>query len=158
MGSRGPAPKPGSARSKAGRNTLRITRKPPKTASVKPPESLHGQKAALAWWKLHAPKLIEARRLRPEQAESFALLCRLKVEMQQLAEELVAGGWVLMTERGPQANPIARLLRDTRRDYVALAREFGMTAASDARIPVDEADGQGEEDEQAAKFKRLVGG
>lgn len=157
MGARGPVPKPGSARSKAGRNTLKTTRRPTKVAPVQPPASLKAVPAALAWWKHHAPALIEAQRLRPEQAESFALLCRLKVDCDDLAVAVAKTGWTISTERGEQPNPLARLLRDARRDFVNLSREFGMTAASDARIPTEEDDAT-PKDEEEAHLRKFTGG
>ena len=156
MGARGPRPKPGSARSQAGRNTLKTTRKPGKKAPIQPPEGLKTVPKALAWWKRHASLLAEADRLRPEQAESFALLCRLKVDCDDLADAVSKTGWTISTEKGEQPNPLARLLRDARRDFVALAREFGMTAASDARIPTEEDDGTPQDDEEA-KLRAFTG-
>ncbi|CAB4184722.1 COG3747 Phage terminase, small subunit [uncultured Caudovirales phage] len=139
MGARGPKPDPNSKRSQRGENTLHKKRARPKsTAAVHPPATVKKIPAAARWWRLQAPRLIEAGRLRPEQGESFGLLCRLKCEIDQLEMELMLGGWVLLSEKGAQPNPVVRILRDARRDFVALSREFGMTPAADSRIPQDD--------------------
>jgi phage terminase small subunit len=49
-----------------------------------------------------------------------------------------------------------KIVRDKRRDWLALARDFGMTAASDARIPLEENDAT-EADPKAAKFRAFIG-
>ena len=156
MGTRGPIPRPGSHDSLRGRNTLKRTVKGRKASPVTMPASVKACKPAAAFWKTHAAALIEARRLRPELAHTFGLLCHLAADCERYVAELVEAGDVLMTARGPVANPVTKMLRDARRDYVALARDFGLTAASDARIPAEVEDGQ-EEDAEAAKFRRLVG-
>ena len=120
------------------------------------PAAVKASKPAAAFWKTHSATLVESRRLRPELAHTFGLLCLLAADCDRYAAELLEGGDVLLTARGPIPNPIAKMLRDARRDYVALARDFGLTAASDARIPAEVEDGQ-EEDPEAAKFRRLVG-
>ena len=151
MGTRGPIPKPGSHDSLRGRNTRKRAGKPRKQAPVMMPASVKASPLASAFWKAHAPKLIEARRLRPELAHTFGLLCHLAADCDRYAADLLEHGDVLVTQRGPQPNPIARLLRDARRDYVALARDFGLTAASDARIPLEEDDVQEDEDSTALR-------
>ena len=44
------------------------------------------------------------------------------------------------------------ILRDTRRDWLALARDFGMTAASDARIPQDAPDVEESKEDAALRL------
>lgn len=143
MGSRGPVPDPNSQRSAAGRNTLRAAKRVD-AAGVRMPSGLAKNKAAAAMWKRLAPSLVEAGRLTPDQADAFALVCRLHAEMEQLDARLAREGFVLDTVRGPVANPIARLARAARNDWVSLARDFGLTAASSARLP--EVDDEDEED------------
>lgn len=156
MGRHGPMPNPDSDRSKTGRNTLARTRNRTKPVTVTPPSSLKEDKVALAWWKAQAPRLIKAGRLFPEQAEAFAILCHIKADCDSLTRAVRATGWTVSNERGEQRNPLAIELRDKRRDFIALAKEFGLTAASDARIP-DEAGDEEEADPKAAKFRAFIG-
>ena len=156
MGTRGPLPKPGSSESIRGRNTLHRKTKTPKPSAVTMPATVKADRAAAAWWKANAPALIKARRLRPELGEAFGLMCLLKSEMDAVATELLEQGRTLTTEKGSYPNPLVKILRDTRRDWLALARDFGMTAASDARIPLEENDAK-EVDPKAAKFRAFIG-
>ena len=156
MGTRGPLPKPGSSESIRGRNTLHRKTRTPKTTAVTMPATVKADRAASAWWKANAPALIMAHRLRPELGEAFGLMCLLKSEMDTVAAELLKQGRTLTTEKGSYPNPLVKILRDTRRDWLALARDFGMTAASDARIPLEEADAT-EADPKAAKFRAFIG-
>lgn len=134
MGSRGPVADPKSQRSAAGRNTLRSPRRGD-AGPVRMPTGLARNKPAAAMWKRLAPSLIDSGRLTPESADAFAMLCRLHAELELLDDQLTAEGFVVSTERGPVANPIARLARAARNDWVSLARDFGLTAASSARLP-----------------------
>jgi P27 family predicted phage terminase small subunit len=120
------------------------------------PACLQARPAAAAFWDAHAQQLVAAGRLRSDLADTFAILCQLHADCLALAEQLAAEGWVTATDKGQAASPVAKLLRDSRRDYVALAREFGMTAASDARLPQDATDGKKETDPEAALLKRLA--
>ena len=142
MGSRGPAPKPSSERSAIGRNTLRRKVRAPKPIAVPMPSTVKADKVAAGYWKAHAPAMITARRLRPDLSEAFGLCCLLKSEMDSMAAELATQERTTTTEKGAYANPLVKILRDTRRDWLALARDFGMTAASDARIPQDAPDAE----------------
>ena len=46
---------------------------------------------------------------------------------------------------------MAKLLRDARRDFVQLAREFGLTPASETRFPPEvQNDGEAEDPDRAA--------
>lgn len=149
MGSRGPAPKPSSERSAIGRNTFRRKVRAPKPTAVPMPATVKANQIAASYWKSHAPALITARRLRPDLAEAFGLCCLLKSEMDLMAAELATQERTTTTDKGAYANPLVKILRDTRRDWLALTRDFGMTAASDARIPQDAPDAE-ETNEDAA--------
>lgn len=139
MGQRGPIPKPGSHDSLRGRNTYRRpARKRAKPPRLAMPTRVQAEPVAAAFWKRNAPQLLEAGRLGPEFADAFAMLALLESEIHALEKALADAGWVVDTERGPVANPAARLLRAARNDWVALARDFGITPAADARIPLEE--------------------
>lgn len=157
MGRRGPIPDPNSERSKAGRNS----RKPRPAASSStahaPPAMIAGDAQAVAFWETHAPQLAAAGRLRPEQAETFGVLCQLFSDCVLLARQVAAEGWITATDKGQAASPVARLLRDARRDFVSLARDFGLTAAAEARLPQDPNDASEEEDEEAALLRAFTG-
>jgi len=158
MGRRGPIPNPKSGRSQAGRNTRKAAAKLPPADKVSPPAALAADPPAARFWRDHAPQLIAAGRLRQEQAETFGLLCRLFSDCEQLGEQVRREGWITATDKGQAASPVAKLLRDARRDFVALARDFGLTAASSARLPADEANHASEEDEEAALLRAFTGG
>lgn len=167
MGSRGPIPDPKSGRSAAGRNTRskKAAKKPPPApppatageTDVLPPADVVAVPAALAFWERVAPGLIASGRLVLEQADAFAILCQLHAEILALREQLAAEGWITATEKGQAASPVARLLRDSRRDFVSLGRDFGLTAAAAARIPQDPKHGE-EDDPEAAALLKFTGG
>jgi P27 family predicted phage terminase small subunit len=87
--------------------------------------------------------------------DAFAQLCELHADCLQLAEQVAAEGWITATDKGQAASPVAKLLRDCRRDFISLAKEFGMTAAADSRLPKDGTDGQEESDPEALLLKKL---
>jgi P27 family predicted phage terminase small subunit len=156
MGRRGPIPDPKSERSKTGRNSR--TAKAPRpvdSGAPQPPGSIAHDPQALSFWDRHAPQLAAAGRLRPEQAEPFAILCQLHADCVSLAKQVAAEGWITATDKGQAASPVAKLLRDARRDFITLARDFGLTAASEARLPADPNDGQ-EEDAEAALLRSFT--
>ena len=156
MGSRGPAPRPGSSESKRGRNTMyRKTPAVVPAGGVAVPANVAAIPTAAAFWDRVAPTLIADGRLLPEQADSFAILCRLHAEVRQLEDLVVAEGFITATDKGQAASPVAKLLRDSRRDFVTLARDFGLTAAAAARIPQDPPSGEEEGNEEAAVLARL---
>lgn len=152
MGSRGPIPDPASGRSRDGRNTR--ARKQPAILAVggiQAPANVRAIPAAAAFWSRVAPTLSADGRLVPEQADAFAILCRLHADILVLEEQVVAEGWITASEKGQQASPVAKLLRDARRDFVALARDFGLTAAAAARIPQEPDSGKEKDDDPEAQ-------
>lgn len=141
MGKRGPLPDPTSARSADGRNTL--TRASSEVESVTPPAHLADRPLASGFWEAHAPTLAAEGRLRQIHAESFGQLCHLYADVRELGRTIAAEGWITATEKGQAISPVARLLRDSRRDFVTLAAKFGLTTADEARLPAaEEDDGQ----------------
>ena len=135
MGRRGPIPRPNSSESQRRRNTMyRVTVAPP-AGNVTPPASVIARPPAASFWSRHAEQLAAEGRLREDQVETFGILCHLYADCEQLLEQLVAEGWVAATDKGQAASPVAKLLRDSRRDYVTLAKEFGLSPASAARLP-----------------------
>ncbi|NDC63473.1 MAG: P27 family phage terminase small subunit [Planctomycetia bacterium] len=156
MGSRGPIPDPGSARSKDGRNSRHRPKASPRPSSVKPPPWVASMPAALDFWQRIAPRLIADGRLLPEQADSLGQLARLHADILQLQDQVAAEGWISATDKGQSASPVTKILRDSRRDFVSLAREFGLTAAAAARIPQDPpADGKEDSDEEDKVLRKL---
>ena len=111
------------------------------------PESVSLVPAAAAFWDRVTPALVAAGRLAPEQADTFAILCRLYADVRQLEDQVFAEGWITATDKGQSVSPVARLLRDSRRDFVTLAREFGLTAAAASRIPHEVTLGETEDDD-----------
>lgn len=156
MGRRGPLPKPDSTETKRGRNTMfRKTPAQPPATGIAPPTSVKSRPIANRFWSAHAPALAADGRLREDQAETFGILCHLFADAEQLAEQLAAEGWITATDKGQAASPVAKLLRDSRRDFVTLARDFGLTAASAARLPQDPTSGEEEADEEDALLAKL---
>jgi phage terminase small subunit len=69
---------------------------------------------------------------------------------------VAAEGWITATDKGQAASPVAKLLRDARRDFLTIARDFGLTAAAAARIPQDPPHGEEEDDDpEAAVLAKL---
>lgn len=154
MGSRGPRPDPTSARSHTGRNTSSQTARV-SLSPVPMPEHVATSALASKFWADHQETLTASGRLRPELAETFALLCHWYADCRALADQIAAEGWITSTDKGQAASPVAKLLRDSRRDFVCLAKEFGLTAASDSRLPQDPTDGKEDDDEEAALLQKL---
>ena len=150
MGRRGPLPDPGSERSATGRNTL--SRAASEVDCPTPPAHLAERPLAAAFWEAHAPTLSAEGRLRQIHAESFAQLCHLFADVRELGRTIAAEGWITATDKGQAVSPVARLLRDSRRDFVTLAAKFGLTAADEARLPAAEIDHGEDEDDALRAF------
>jgi P27 family predicted phage terminase small subunit len=132
----------------------RKTATPPATG-IAPPASVAKIPSALGFWERTTPILIADGRLTPDRVDAFAILCHLHSEIEQLAETVAAEGWITATDKGQAASPVAKLLRDSRRDFVTLARDFGLTAAAAARIPQELPSGEEEGDEEDAVLAKL---
>lgn len=143
MGRKGPLPDPKSERTAKGQNTARKPAKRP-TSPVRMPVELSKNKPAAALWKQLAPMLIADGRLTPDRVHAFAMMCRLHALAAKLEAELEKEGHTISTDRGPAANPLDRQARSARADFVGLARDFGLTASSAARLP--EVEDEDEED------------
>jgi len=153
MGSRGPLPVPGSSESRRGRNTLRAKGPAREHGPVEPPDAVLQSPAALAFWRVHAPLLTEAGRLKPEHAAAFGIVCAVAAEVEFLAARVAAEGLVMRTERGSlRPHPAARLLRDARRDLMQFGAAFGLTAAAAARLPLPPEDDEDVLDEFDARL------
>ena len=163
MGRRGPPPDPNSKRT---RDTLkhaaalgsgaRAKQAGDSNGAPEAPADVAARPVAAAYWKAHADSLAGAGRLRVDNVEGLALLSHLYADCRELAEQLAAEGWMTSTDKGQQANPVARLLRDARRDFVSLAREYGLTPAAETRFP-PEATEHGEEDAEEAALRAFCG-
>lgn len=155
MGTRGPLPRRDSTESRRGRNTYRArpVRVP---VEVPPPTDVAANPFALAFWHEHADTLIASGRLRPEFAHTFGLLAVMIAECREMTDRLKAEGALLPTRRGSRPNPLCRMIRDRRRDIVTLLREFGLTPISDARMPVEGAEGNVDEDDAAASLREFL--
>ena len=144
MGRRGPAPRPDSKNTAMQRNTFhRKTALPDVTpGEVAMPSVVKRDTMARNFWKDHAGMLINQKRLRPESAATFGLLCTLYADEQRLRAKIDEEGWTLDSPKGPIQNPTAAQLHRVRSQYIALAKEFGLTAAAEARIPVEAPSGE----------------
>lgn len=114
----------------------------PRRAPAEPVRMPHGlakNKVAAALWKRLAPTLIEDGRLTPDQAEPFALMCRLYAEIERHEERIAKDGDCIINKKGDVVkHPAHTMLRTARTEYVALVRDFGLTAASVARLPLED--------------------
>lgn len=164
MGRRGRHPDPNSKRSQAALARADALAKygtkataAPVVEPLEPPEQVTKVPAAIAFWSRNAPVLQADGRLRAERLDAFAILCRLHAEILQLEDQVLAEGWITATDKGQAASPVAKLLRDSRRDFVTLAKEFGLTAASAARLPQDPTSGEEAEtvDEEEGVLRSL---
>jgi len=160
MGTRGPLPRRDSSESRRGRNTYRARPVRP-TVDVSPPPNVAANPVALAFWREHADKLVALGRLRPEFADTFGLLALMVAECRAMTDRMNAEGGLLPTRRGSRPNPLCRMIRDRRRDIVALLREFGLTPVSDARLPANTPEGTDGTDDvdavKAARFRAFIG-
>jgi phage terminase small subunit len=153
MGSRGPIPKPDSSETKRGRNTMYKKTPTAPAAGVSPPSTLAGP--ALDFWNAHAPQLVADGRLRDDQAEAFGILCQIAADCRLLSEQVAAEGWITATDKGQAISPVAKLLRESRLDFIKYAKEFGLTAASSIRLPQDKPNGEEEGDEEDQVLRKL---
>ena len=163
MGRRGPPPDPNSKRT---RDTLKqavalgvasraTTAATTDAKTPKPPADVAGRKVAAAFWKAHAASLAAAGRLCDDNAEGFAIVAHLYADCRELATQLAAEGWITATDKGQAASPVARLLRDARRDFLTFAREYGLTPAAQTRFPPEVE--HAEEDAEEAALRAFTG-
>ncbi len=146
MGARGPLPDPVSGRSIQGRNTLNRqgTGKPPPGGKAECPDWL--SPFAKEFWDQTAPCL-EARGLLTALDQiSFAALCVAWGDMREAHTLLEREGYIVTGKRGAmRPHPAVRMLHTAERQFLAMAKCFGMTPASRARLnlpapPRDEPD------------------
>jgi len=113
---------------------------------VRMPHGLAKNKPAAALWKRLAPTLIEDGRLTADQAETFALMCRLHAEIERLDLRIAKDGDTIVNTKGDIVkHPAHTMLRAARTEFVALARDFGLTAAAVARLPIEDDDEEKED-------------
>ena len=163
MGRRGPPPNPNSKRT---RDTLRqaVTLGVASRAALDanhetrppdPPEDVAARPIAAAFWTAHAASLAAAGRLRDDNVEGLSLVAHLYADCRELATQLAVEGWITATDKGQAASPVARLLRDARRDFLAFAREYGLTPAAETRFPPEAV--HVEEDAEEAALRAFTG-
>lgn len=92
MGTRGPLPRRDSKNLRMGQNTLYRPRPAAPVCDVAAPDNVARDPATLRFWREHAPQLIAAKRLRPEHAVTFGVVCQLAADCQPLAERITAEG------------------------------------------------------------------
>jgi len=164
MGRRGRHPDPNSKRSQAalaraaaiGKNHgSSQTQQTQPTQCPDSPEDVAARPVALAFWDAHAASLAAAGRLRADNVEGLALVAHLYADCRELAQQLAAEGWITATDKGQAASPIARLLRDARRDFLTFAREYGLTPAAETRFPPEVE--HAEEDAEEAALRAFTG-
>src|SRR5262245_53918797 len=142
MGTRGPIGDPAGDRAKRRERKLRLL--PPATPPasgaeaaplVPKPEPWLGKHGRRLWLRL-APDLVLRNRLRPEYLVTFAALCAVYHRMRSADELLERDGLTTTTARGvTRPHPAVRIRAAAEVQLVAFMKEFGLTPASDARIP-----------------------
>ena len=152
MGKRGPAPKPGSKRWKAGIYKNRLSERHEDGEIVMPPDLL-SDTAAMEFWQTHAPRLIADNRLRPSMVPMFRQACRVHSLVLRLEKEIERTGLTIEGRGSVVSNPLCGQLRDARRDLLILSRDFGMTASAAARLP---AEAPKEEDADEILLKKFL--
>lgn len=163
MGRRGRHPDPNSKRSQAAiarATAIGIARaatstQQPATACPPAPADVTARPLAAAFWESHASSLATAGRLRDDNVEGLSLVAHLYADCRELAQQLAAEGWITATDKGQAASPIARLLRDARRDFFSFAREYGLTPAAETRFPTEVE--HVEEDAEEAALRAFTG-
>lgn len=90
-------------------------------------------KEARAEWRRVLPILVERRILTDADLASFENYCLAVGQVRQLERILMRQGYVVETERGPRANPAAKLQSDAMTRARLLACELGLTPVSRSR-------------------------
>lgn len=108
------------------------------TGSVRMPADLKALPEAAGFWRRLAPMLIDDGRLTPDRIDAFATMARLHATRVELRGLLAQQGYTVVTKDGTTANPVARLLRNAETDWLAIARDFGLTPGAAARLPISE--------------------
>ena len=140
MGRRAPAPKPTEleiAQGQPGHRPLNKKEAKPRATKPRAPSFLcHAGK--LAWRRLATP-LHEAGLLTYVDGQALAMLCQTYgrwVEAEFMIDK--TGGPVFETPNGFMAkNPYVNIAKELRKDWIVMAREFGLTPAARTRIHVD---------------------
>ena len=164
MGRRGRHPDPNSKRTQAALARAAAIGKALGSSHPQPmqptqcpdaPADVAARPIAAAFWTAHAASLAAAGRLRDDNVEGLSLVAHLYADCRELATQLAAEGWITATDKGQAASPVARLLRDARRDFLAFAREYGLTPAAETRFPPEAA--HVEEDAEEAALRAFTG-
>ena len=150
MGSRVPLPKEGSKRWRQGVFATHNNSAPPENGDVTMPPAVATRTAAKEHWLEIAPLLIADGRLKPSSVPPFAMLCQLHAEI-VAAEALVKKGGAV--SRNGRISAAATLLRQHRRYYFEVAKQFAMTPMASNRMPVAEST---ELDEDQALLKKFT--
>lgn len=138
MGRRGPAPRHNSARydSRAHR--------PPKTLADLPASALGVAKMpawldreARAFWRKHAPGLVERGHLTAMDETMFAVLCQTWADLRKYDAILAEEGEVITGPRGGvRQHPLVSVRARTLRSFVEGSKDFGLTPQSRERLPI----------------------
>lgn len=156
MGRAGRPPQPGSRHSRAGR--YRTIPKPTTPHAIQPPAAVVSKPDALAYWNEHAPAMMADGRLNADNLEPFATLCRYHAEALEHQAALDAEGAIIQNFRGqPIQNPRVQILMRVRRDFVSLARDFGFTPASYAKLPMTGGKQDDEKQREEALLRKFTG-
>lgn len=156
MGSRGPLPRPMSGRTLRGLNTLGRRGKGPPGPPVdlgraKMPRHLSPE--ARKFWRTHAPALERRGVLTGLDEMAFAALCEAWAMVRLCEEILQRDGIILVGLRGKvSSHPLVREKAKWEKEFIAWAKEFGMTPSSRRRLGLPEPEPEDDE------FFRVIDG
>jgi len=136
----GPVPKPTALEIAQGRPGKRpINKQEAKPSAQKPRAPSYLCHAGKLAWKRLATPLHEAGLLTYIDGHALAMLCQTFgrwVEAETMIDH--AGGPVQKTPNGfQQKNPWVNIAKELRKDWLVMAREFGLTPSARTRIKID---------------------
>ena len=104
---------------------------------IPPPREIANQALASEFWEVHLPLLVKNRMITEVDMTAFAVLC-LAYQAWVLAEQaLEREGYVTKTANGyPIQSPWVSIAANRRKEFVEMAREFGLTPSARTRIKI----------------------
>lgn len=104
-----------------------------------PPEDLPEE--AYPIWEQAVSELVP-QGLKAADLEAIRMMCLAALRARQAAESISKYGIMVKGARGPMANPMLRVERDSTATYVRLAEQFGLTVAARLRLGLMQIAGQ----------------
>ncbi len=115
-----------------------------------PPAMLGSEERAV--WDRFVPELLKMGVLAKVHGDMIASYCRAVVQERLAAAALAEQGHVVKTRYGQRVNPWFRVMQDAEKRRRAIAVEFGLTPASQARASKVEVESNEEPDDPALRL------